>query len=79
MAINTIIMRAKGFPDLVVDRTRGTLLNTNRNRLLMYKRQRDESVRNMNNASRIENLEEQIKSLQAIVDNLIKPVTYNAK
>lgn len=75
-----VTVRAKEFPDLVVDRTHGTLLNTNRKRLLMYKKQRAELIKNKGNAQRIESLEVQLKALQLIVENMSKrPVEYNAK
>lgn len=67
-----VTIRAEKFPDLVVDRVRGTLLNTNTKRMAMYKKRRAEIHENKHNVTRIKSLEDQILSLKNIVDKLVK-------
>lgn len=71
------VARAIGHEDLIVDRNRGTLLNTNRTRLAAYKARRNELARNKDNDSRISNLETRMDIMQALLTKLSDK--YNAK
>lgn len=64
------IVRAKGYPDFVVHRDRGTLINTNRNKLLAYKIERDKVALMHANRDKLDRLEKDVQTIKNLLTQL---------
>lgn len=65
------IFRAKENPDFVVDRNRSTLLNTNKGKLSVYKRERQRIQESRLNTDRIDKLEQDLSEIKQLLRDLI--------
>lgn len=65
------IFRAKEAPDFVVDRNRSTLLNTNKGKLQVYKRERERIQESRLNNDRIGKLEQDLSEIKQLLRELI--------
>lgn len=65
-----IVFRAKEYPDFTVDRSHGTLLNTNKGKLEAYRRERKRLQESQINNDRICRLEQDLAEIKQLLRNM---------
>lgn len=66
------VIRAKDFPDFVVDRRHGSLINTNVQKLLAYKEERSKMRIMQDNSQRLDSLENDIRDIKIMLQQLVE-------
>lgn len=65
-------VRAKDYPDFIVDRDHGLLLNTNRERLAAYKAERERLSTSRKNKERLDAMENDIQDIKQMLAQLLE-------
>jgi len=65
------VFRAKEYPDFIVDRKHGVLLNTNQNKLEIYKRERKRLREAQLNNNRLDRLEDELGEIKSLLKELV--------
>lgn len=66
-----VVFRAQAYPDFIVDRQHGVLLNTNRSKLESYKRERKRLQEIALNNNRLAKLENDVGEIKQLLKDLV--------